>query len=305
MTKICTSGRILDINNVERVETKDERSSEIVMDTKLTFVISTYDAASFLNRCLDSILSKQTDSSFDVVVVNSNSPGTDRAVAEKWIEHDKRVRLINQDKRTNYGVSWLTAWEQIESPFWVNLNTDDFCYPNFVEVFDDHMDRLPKSIGFMYAGLDMIDESGRLKARSLKSPYNRERYSYQCEGGCQLAIRNHSELRERLDWALMYERAAQHHSAFDYWTILYLMSLGFDGYAIQQILTIYTQRPGSIENSCYGGESTYETLASISEFFPHHFKNRLSKFKEFFDFGNLPPKDEWVAARKAGKKWRG
>lgn len=275
------------------------------MDPKISYLISTYDSASYLDRHLDDLLNRQYDPDFEVIIVDSDSPGADEAVSKKWMAQDSRVRYVRQQERTNYGVSWLDGWRLAKGEFVSNSNTDDLHYPGFTAIMHRAMVecgyRSDAVYGFYYAGLDIVDERGKLKARSVKPPFDFERYSYQCEGGPQLCWNNDESFRKELNWDLMYKRAAEHHSAFDYWLALYFMSLGFKGCSVSQILTVYTQRPDSIENRCYGGASTYESLASISEFFPHHFSGRLKMYKEFADFANLPNKEEWIANRKKRK----
>lgn len=275
------------------------------MKPKISYLVSTYDSASYLDRHLEDLLTKQVDPNFEVIVVNSASPGADEAVTNKWIARDNRVHLIHQWERTNYGVSWLEGWRAANGTFVSNSNTDDLHYPTFTGTVYDVMIKFgyatfpPKA--FAYAGIDIIDTSGRLKGRSLKPKFDFYRYSYRCEGGPQLSWLNDESFKSELNWDLMYERAKQHHSAFDFWMILYFMSRGYHGESIPELLTIYTQRPDSIENKCYGGASTYESLASISEFFPHHFNNHLSEHKEFANFNALPDKEEWIANRKKRK----
>lgn len=268
---------------------------------KISFVISTYDAASYLNRHLED-LQRQTDPSWEAIVVDSASPGADGIVAQEWMRRDSRIRYYRQPERTNYGVSWLVGWNMANGELISNSNTDDGHHPEFVRLIYSAMCQSDSSVGFCYSGLNVVDDNGKLKARSVKPHFDHERYSYQCEGGPQLTWWH--GLKDLLDWGLLQKRAQQYKSAFDYTLALHMMSRGFDGLAVQEILTIYTQRPNSIENSNYGGLSTWESLCSIAEFFPHHFKSRLKEFEEFSDFPRVPEKESWVAARLAGKRWK-
>jgi glycosyltransferase involved in cell wall biosynthesis len=269
---------------------------------KISYLVSTYNAAAYLNRHLPD-LARQTDPDFEVIVINSASPGVDGTIAKDWADRDYRFKYIEQPERTFYGVSWLDGWIQAGGEFVSNSNTDDYHHETFTASMYEAMKAAGPKVAFGYCGLIVVDPAGKVRGSSLKPRFDFDRYSFQCEGGPQLIWRNDVQFRNSLDWDLMYLRAREHRSAFDYWLMLYFMSLGHQGTAVQDILTVYTQRPDSIEHQNYGGASTYESLASISEFFPHHFRNRLKEFKEFADFSNLPPKDEWVAKRLRGEKW--
>lgn len=276
---------------------------------KISYLVSSYDSGQFLDRHLRNLLEEQTEKDLEVVIVVPNSPGTDAAIAAKWAGQDNRVNFIDHPVREPYGSSWLRAWQAAKSPYVCNSNADDFHGPHFTAIFDRVARETPpeKNVAFWYAGIVVIDEETmQVRGAGQRPPFNRERFSYECDGGPQVCWRNDELFKSKLDWDLMWRRSAEHMSAFDYWLWLYFMSLGFDGQSIPECLTYYTQRKFSIENR-NKGQNTYEALASISEFFPHNFNPGGIRYKdhpEFGDFSNLPPKDEWVKVRNEGKKWK-
>jgi glycosyltransferase involved in cell wall biosynthesis len=272
----------------------------------LSFLVSTYDAADYLDRRLHNLLEEQEEKNIEVIVVNPNSPGADGVVAEKWASQDERVKYIFHPERETYGNSWLRAWNAARGEFVCNANTDDLCYPSFTTKMWDAIHfqviRNPK-IGFFYSGLDTIDETGKIVARGVKPPFNKEVMSRECWGGPCVAWSNRVSFREEVDWDLMHSRATEYNSAFDYWLWLYFMSLGYEGFSVPEILIAYTQRSDSIENSNKSANN-YETYSAISEFYPHNFDGHLKHAKEFRDFENRPPRDQWVELNQRGKKWR-
>jgi glycosyltransferase involved in cell wall biosynthesis len=276
--------------------------------TKISYLVSTYDAGSYLDRHIADLLEKQTDDDFEIVVMNPASPGTDEMIAEKWTNVDHRVKYLYWPKREWYGTSWLRAWQNAQGEFVINSNTDDFHAPQSTAEFYKHM-RFATSgmqaghkIGFGYAGLQVVDEFGRVLGGGTKPPFDFELMSRECWAGPQVCWRNDDHFKRSLDWDLMFKRSEQYRSAFDYWLWLYFMSLGYYAYVVPQVLTVYTQRPGSIENSNKWANN-YETYAAISEFFGHNFKGHLKHAREFEDFAKLPPREEWIATMQAGKKW--
>lgn len=274
---------------------------------KLSYLVSSYDSDEYLGRHISNLITDQTDPDFEIVVVVPDSPGQDAIIASAWEMKDSRVHFIDVGERESYGSSWLRAWKAAESPLVVNSNADDLHGPRFTEAFSEAMAsqsfRSDKRIGFCYAGMCVVDSVGGVKGHGLKPEFDFEKHTYECWGGPQVCWLNDDEFNGMLDWQLMEERAAQHTSAFDYWLQLYFMSLGFHGHVIPEILTIYTQRQDSVENRS-PKQNNYESFASISEFFPHHFQGRLKKHDEFADFNNLPPKDEWIDCMQRGKTWR-
>lgn len=275
---------------------------------KLSYLVSTYNSGHFLDRHIADLLERQTDPNFEIVIVNPASPGTDGFIAEKWAAIDSRINYIYHPTREWYGESWLRAWKNAKGEFVINSNSDDFHEPHTTALAYKHMKIATgplggqRKIGFCYGGITVTNEHGQLLGRSLKPTFDFELMSRECWAGPQVIWRNDREFIDSLDWKLMEERAASYRSAFDYWLWLYFMSLGYNGYVINQLLTIYTQRPDSIENSNKWANN-WETYAAISEFFGHNFDGHLKHAQEFRDFSSLPPKEAWIETMKAGKKW--
>jgi len=276
---------------------------------KLSYLVSTYDSGAFLDAHFADLIERQTNPDFEIVVVNPDSPGTDNFIAQKWAAIDPRVKYIYYHKREPYGASWLRAWKNASGEFVMNSNTDDFHEPQTTETVYKHMKlaigvmNTGKKIGFGYGGMTVIKPGGQIVGRGLKPKFDFELMSRECWAGPQVIWRNDDAFKNELDWSLMEKRAAEYTSAYDYWLWLYFMSLGYHGYVIPELLTVYTQRPDSIENS-NKWRNNWETYAAISEFFGHNFDGHLKHAKEFRDFSSLPPKDEWVEQMKTGKQWK-
>lgn len=275
---------------------------------KLSFLISTYDSGQYLDRRLHNLLIGQTEQDIEVVIVNPNSPGTDDIIAQKWAAQDKRINYIYVPEREPYGTSWLRAWKAAKGEFVTNANADDFVAEKFTEIVYKHMKVATspfhgQKIAFGYTGIQVTDEFGRILGGGSKPDFDFEVMSRECWAGPCVTWRNDKAFKDSLDWNLMEERSRQHTSAYDYWLWLYFMSLGYHAVSIPEILTIYTQRAGSIENSDKWSNN-YQTYRSIAEFFPQHFSNHLKHAKEFVDFNNPPPREEWLAVMRSGKKWR-
>jgi len=277
------------------------------MNPKISYLVSTYDSGHFLDRHMTNLLEGQTDPNFEIIIVNPNSPGTDDMIARKWEAADERVKYIYHNEREWYGESWLRAWKAASAPLVCNSNTDDLHYPRFTEVMSEQFEQrnveLLGKLGFAYGGIHVVDESGKTVAGGIKPAWDYEVMTRECWGGPQVVWRNDQEFRDSLNWELMHVRAAEYRSAFDYWLWLYFMNQGYEGLSVQEILTIYVQRPDSIENSNKWANN-WETYSSISEFYPHNFLNHLKHAKEFKEFDERPSKDEWVAHMHTGKKWK-
>lgn len=266
--------------------------------TKISYLVSTYDSGNYLDAHIADLLNNQTDPDFEIVIVNPNSPGTDDIIAQKWAAQDERINYIFHPEREWYGESWLRAWKHASGEFVMNSNTDDFHAPQTTETVYKYMKMasnlwMDKPVAFGYGGLVVLDENHKPIGGGQKPAFDFELMSRECWAGPQVVWKNDKRFRESVDWDLMKKRANEYRSAFDYWMWLYFMSLGFAGYSIPDIITYYTQRADSIENSNKWANN-WETYSAISEFFPENFDSHLSHASEFRNFEDRPEKEIWI-----------
>lgn len=272
---------------------------------KFSCLISTYKGEAYLNRRLNNLLNEVNEKDLEVIVLNPASPENDGIIAQNWAARDSRVRYIELDHRNTYGEAWLDMWEVATGDFVTNCNVDDLVDPTFFgKVYHALRNEAEGAVAFCYTGLRVINEQGTIVGVGRRQPFDADVMSYECHAGPCVTWRNDPVFKVCCDWPLMRKRASQHVSAFDYWLWLYFMHFKYKGIAISEPLITYLQRPSSIEHQNYGKASTYESLASIAEFFPHHFKAKLKMFSEFGEFPRLPEKSSWCEARGANKTWK-
>lgn len=66
-------------------------------DIKLSIIIPIYNMESYIERCLDSVLS-QSIFEIEVICINDGSSDNTKKILEKYVEKDDRVKLIDKDK---------------------------------------------------------------------------------------------------------------------------------------------------------------------------------------------------------------
>lgn len=239
--------------------------------TKLSYIVSTYNSAEFLPDLFE-CLANQSDGRHEIVVVDSCSSDNTKEEVLSRMWGDQRIRYIRQQERTPYGVSWLLGWEIANGAIVTNSNTDDRCHPwRSVQVLDaashsycrDQMLRQNKH-RFYYGGYETWRD-GQMIAKGVPPKFSVE--DFQQFFRCGPHIHWDNSIRDIVDWKRMYDAAYRLKSAFDYWMVLYFISLGVTGVNIPNAFTIYHQRPDSIEQSDKDRNS-FESLSAIEEFFP-------------------------------------
>jgi glycosyltransferase involved in cell wall biosynthesis len=251
----------------------------------ISYVTSTYNSARFLDGLIEDLL-RQSHDDFEHIIVDSKSTDDSVEIVRRWQEKDSRIKLIEQPMRTPYGVSWLVGWQQAQGRIVSNSNSDDRSKTSMLR-WVRHK--------FYYGGYE-TRVNGVTVAKGVPPPYSSG--DLQRFFRCGVHVHWDNSLRGVADWELMFKAGREYRSAFDYWLVLYFMSLGATGVSIPACLSIYNQRPDSLEQSDKG-RSGFEALRAIATFFPggpamHDFENKTKfespeyyqKYQEFLhEFG--------------------
>lgn len=234
----------------------------------ISYVNSCYNAEQFLDGLIENMLQQHHDK-FELLVVDSASTDRSAEIAEYWQNADDRVKLIRQQERTPYGVSWLVGWQNARGHIVSNTNSDDRSYPwRGTQVAQAYLSRRVtrdvKMPAFYYGGYETrID--GTPVAKGTPPPFSVDDMSQFFR--CGVHVHWDNSLRNMVDWDLMFRAANEYRSAFDYWLVLYFMSLGAEGIPIQSCFSIYNQREDSLEQADKE-RNTFESLRAIEQFYP-------------------------------------
>lgn len=111
-------------------------SNEILpAEYDLQIIVPAYNAAAYLQECMDSILQQQTKYSFHIVLVNDGSVDDTGRIADSYAQ-DPRVTVIHQ---ANKGFSGArnTALKQIRGTYITFVDSDDILCPGAIEALLD------------------------------------------------------------------------------------------------------------------------------------------------------------------------
>ena len=76
--------------------TTDKHNNEIPL---VSIVVPIYNSASYLPRCLDSIL-KQTYTNWECILINDGSTDNSSEIAQNYVARDSRFSLYSQENRS-------------------------------------------------------------------------------------------------------------------------------------------------------------------------------------------------------------
>ncbi len=123
---------------------------------KVSIVIPVYNGEKSLSRAIDSVLSQQTNFSYEVIIVNDASTDETQSIINQYCkEHEKIKSIVN---RENIGVneSRNKAINQSQGDFVAFLDADDAWFPSKIEqqvqVFENN-----KNISLCFSDFSIFD----------------------------------------------------------------------------------------------------------------------------------------------------
>lgn len=106
-------------------------------EDKISVLVSVYNKGSFLDECIASVV-KQTYKNWELILVDDGSTDNSLAVAQKWVDRDARIRLVQQDHKGPCAAR-NRAIELAEGQYYFFLDADDF-------LNDTCLDRLARAV---------------------------------------------------------------------------------------------------------------------------------------------------------------
>ena len=102
----------------------ESMSDNTSLHVTVSVIIPVYNAAEYLQRCLDSVY-QQTTAVFEIIVVNDGSTDSSHAILQENATHHGNVRIIEQ---TNHGQGFARnrAVEQAKGDYILFLDADDW-----------------------------------------------------------------------------------------------------------------------------------------------------------------------------------
>lgn len=144
---------------------------------RVSVVVPAYNVASHLGKCIESVLA-QTETSFELIVVNDGSTDDTGAVAERYAEVDSRVSVIH---RPNGGLSVArnTGFEAATGDFLCFLDADDWAEDSMLASMVAVCEATSARVVVAGAVVDFESEQGRVygSRRSVPEPRVVERGS--------------------------------------------------------------------------------------------------------------------------------
>lgn len=104
---------------------------------KLSFVIPAYNAAKTVCRCLDSVIA-QSDSEWEVVIVDDGSKDNTYEFIQEYAERDSRIIALTQENQ-GPGITRNNAIKHTTGDYIAFLDSDDYIEPEYVALVKEKL----------------------------------------------------------------------------------------------------------------------------------------------------------------------
>ena len=240
---------------------------------KVSIVLPTYNGSKFLARSIESIL-HQTESDFELIIVNDCSTDNTLEIASNYAQQDHRITVITNEKNKKLPASLNVGFEKAKGKYLTWTSDDNYYLSNAVKTMADTLDKM-NDISFVYADLDYIDEDGQLiKHGCLKEPETL--FEGCCIGACFLYRR---EIWDKLG---KYREDLFCAEDYEYWMRIY--TSGLKMLHLPDVLYKYTQNSQSLtatKQDLVQNRTSAIKLEYLEKFQLSNRKKAASLFKQY------------------------
>jgi glycosyltransferase involved in cell wall biosynthesis len=152
----------------------------------VSIITPSYNSSKFIAQAIESALA-QTYKNWEMIIIDDMSSDNSTEIVEKYLQADKRIRLIKLEKNIGPALARNQAIERANGKYIAFLDSDDIWQPNKLQIQVQFM--LDNNLSFSYSSYDIIDENGNyLKTFHVKDFISYEELLKTNVIGCLTAI---------------------------------------------------------------------------------------------------------------------
>lgn len=133
-----------------------------MMGSKVTVLIPFYNPGSYILEALDSVF-LQTYKDWQIILIDDASTDNTVTIIEDYLK-DPRVRLVRHSQNMGQSKSMNTGLKQVETPFLIQLDADDWFYPHTLEILIKETETNPEEIAVFSGNINLLFEFSKNEA---------------------------------------------------------------------------------------------------------------------------------------------
>lgn len=140
---------------------------------RISVIIPVFNVENYIEQCLDSILN-QTHNDLEIILVNDGSTDRSSEICERYVRHDKRIRLVNQE---NAGVSVARnlGLQHATGIYVTFVDSDDWLHPQMYHLLYEKIQQR-ENVDVVMCDYEHVWTNGRTKiSRNIRAGlFNKE-----------------------------------------------------------------------------------------------------------------------------------
>lgn len=206
----------------------------------VSIITANYNCEKFIDDTVNSVLS-QTYKNWEMIIVDDVSTDKSIEIIQKYVEKDRRIKLIQLEENSGAAVARNRAIEEASGRFIAFLDSDDLWTSNKLEKQLNFM--IENKYAFTYTNYDLIDENNIRYGKTFKAQKKATYASLlkTCTIGCLTAIYDTKKIG-KIYMPLIRRRQ-------DYGLWLRILKVVPKAYCLQESLAIYRRRQNSISSN--------------------------------------------------------
>ena len=209
------------------------------MKTEISVIIPFYENFELLKRAIESVLN-QSFKKFELIIIFDNPFKSDLSILEKMVSRNSKIKLIINKKNLGAGLSRNKGIKAAKGKYVSFLDSDDYWKKN----------KLLKQINFMkknkllatHSTYDVIDEKNNFIKKRIAKNQNYSDLLNSCDIGLSTVMLDRKLLKGKYYFPKLKTKE-------DYVLWLRISKKGIIFYSINESLSKWTDRPGSLSKS--------------------------------------------------------
>ena len=127
---------------------------------KVSIVLPTYNGQDNLEKSIESII-RQTYSNWELIIVDDCSSDLTKNIAEKYVEKDKRIRVISNIENMKLPKSLNIGFQNATGEYYTWTSDDNQYKENAIDKMVNFLNNNP-DCGMVYCDTTLIDSKGNI-----------------------------------------------------------------------------------------------------------------------------------------------
>lgn len=209
------------------------------MSDLVSIITPAYNTERYLKDTIESVI-KQDYDNWELIIIDDCSKDNSKSIAERYMQVDKRIRLISLEKNSGVAFARNTGIKAARGRYIAFLDSDDLWYPDKLSSQIKYMQ--DNNYYFTFTGYEWIDKDGTKLNKVIKVPTEVD-YRRLLKGnpiGCLTVIIDRNKINKLEMLPIRHE---------DYAAWLCIVGEGINAYGINRNLAQYRKTNSSLSSN--------------------------------------------------------